>query len=86
MPENSIVALTRDDAPGPGADGCPHTRVLDSVAPRVGGKVARSAEVLVGRPVRTISVTDELTKLAKLRDAGVLSDSEFETQKARLLK
>lgn len=31
------------------------------------------------------SAADELTKLAGLRDQGVISDSEFEQQKARLL-
>ncbi|MDQ0769541.1 hypothetical protein QF031_002290 [Pseudarthrobacter defluvii] len=30
-------------------------------------------------------IADELTKLAGLRDAGVLTDTEFATQKARLL-
>lgn len=30
-------------------------------------------------------IADELTKLAGLRDAGVLTDEEFDTQKARLL-
>jgi hypothetical protein len=32
-----------------------------------------------------MSVADELTKLAQLRDAGVLSQAEFEAQKAKLL-
>jgi hypothetical protein len=32
------------------------------------------------------SVADELKKLADLRDAGVLSDGEFQEQKARLLR
>lgn len=31
------------------------------------------------------SVSDELRKLAELRDTGILTDSEFESQKARLL-
>jgi hypothetical protein len=31
------------------------------------------------------SPTDELTKLAELRDRGVLNDAEFQQQKARLL-
>lgn len=31
------------------------------------------------------SLADELAKLAGLRDQGILSDSEFEAQKARLL-
>lgn len=33
----------------------------------------------------TASLADELTKLAALRDAGVLSDEEFAAQKAKLL-
>jgi hypothetical protein len=33
----------------------------------------------------TSSVADELTKLAQLRDTGVLSDDEFAAQKAKLL-
>jgi len=32
------------------------------------------------------SVADELTKLAKLKEAGILSEEEFNTQKAKLLK
>jgi hypothetical protein len=31
------------------------------------------------------SVADELEKLARLRDSGILSDAEFSAQKARLL-
>jgi hypothetical protein len=31
------------------------------------------------------SIADELAKLDRLRDEGLLSDEEFETQKARLL-
>ncbi len=33
----------------------------------------------------TVSVADELAKLAQLRDAGILSPDEFEAQKAKLL-
>lgn len=33
----------------------------------------------------TTSTADELTKLAELRDKGVISADEFETQKAKLL-
>ena len=33
----------------------------------------------------TTSVADELAKLAELRDAGTISDAEFEAQKAKLL-
>ena len=31
------------------------------------------------------STADELTKLSALRDSGVISQSEFDTQKAKLL-
>jgi hypothetical protein len=37
-------------------------------------------------PAMPSSVADELAKLAKLRDDGILSDEEFATQKARLLQ
>lgn len=36
-------------------------------------------------PAPTASVADELAKLINLRDKGVLSETEFEQQKARLL-
>jgi uncharacterized membrane protein YdbT with pleckstrin-like domain len=36
-------------------------------------------------PSRTAPVADELAKLATLRDQGVISESEFQAQKARLL-
>jgi hypothetical protein len=32
------------------------------------------------------SIADELVKLAALRDQGILSEEEFNTQKARLLE
>ena len=35
--------------------------------------------------VAGISTADELSKLADLKDKGVITDSEFEAQKARLL-
>jgi Short C-terminal domain/Protein of unknown function (DUF2510) len=42
--------------------------------------VAAAAE-----PVPVLDVADQLMKLAQLRDAGVLTDDEFATQKAKLL-
>lgn len=39
----------------------------------------------VAAPAPAVSVADELTKLATLRDTGVLTATEFEEQKARLL-
>ena len=37
-------------------------------------------------PAASMSVADELAKLDRLRDEGVISDQEFEAQKARLLR
>ena len=37
-------------------------------------------------PTSTISVADELEKLAKLKEAGILSEEEFNEQKVKLLK
>lgn len=37
-------------------------------------------------PERVSSLADALMKLAKLRDAGVLTDQEFQAQKAALLR
>ncbi len=37
------------------------------------------------REVATAGAADELSKLATLRDQGVLTDSEFSDQKAKLL-
>lgn len=48
-------------------------------------KVAQQKIVPVMQPVSSTSVADELTKLAKLKDAGILSEEEFNAQKAKLL-
>jgi len=37
-------------------------------------------------PSAPMSVADELAKLDRLRDQGVISDQEFEAQKSRLLR
>ena len=39
----------------------------------------------VAAPAPAFSVADELAKLAQLKTAGVLTDDEFEQQKAKLL-
>jgi uncharacterized membrane protein YdbT with pleckstrin-like domain len=39
-----------------------------------------------GRPARTLSLPEQLEKLADLRQRGVLSQAEFESTKARLLQ
>lgn len=38
------------------------------------------------QPQLTISLSDELQKLANLRDSGILSDQEFQAAKDRLIK
>lgn len=37
------------------------------------------------QPEQAMSVSDELRKLAKLRDDGILSEAEFQAQKSKLL-
>ena len=54
-------------------------------------KILEYVEVQLGTknaPVQVVSggVADELAKLAELRAGGVLSDSEFEQAKKKLLK
>jgi hypothetical protein len=44
-------------------------------------KVAAQAQAALPKP----EVADQLTKLADLRDRGVLSNAEFETEKAKIL-
>lgn len=53
--------------------------------PDFGGNVRTAASPSVTSPTATISVADELIKLAQLRDAGVLTQAEFDVQKAKLL-
>jgi hypothetical protein len=44
-------------------------------------KVAARQQAMVPKP----DITDQLTKLADLRDRGVLSQAEFEAEKAKIL-
>lgn len=46
---------------------------------------APSAHASAPAPAATASPVDELERLAKLRDAGVLTDQEFEAEKQRVL-
>lgn len=39
----------------------------------------------LAEPSAVVSVADELSKLAKLRDEGVVTEEEFNAQKAKLL-
>jgi len=48
-------------------------------------RAQRATESYIRQVTSGPSTTDELTKLGQLRDQGVLSAAEFETQKAKLL-
>jgi hypothetical protein len=52
---------------------------------RQGQAAAQPPPVSSGPPASSSSIADELTKLARLRDDGVLNDAEFASAKARLL-
>jgi hypothetical protein len=43
------------------------------------------AALLTPKPASTADIADQLTKLADLRDRGILTEAEFETEKAKLL-
>jgi type VI protein secretion system component VasK len=48
-------------------------------------RAQRATESYIREVASTPSTADELTKLGQLRDQGVLSTEEFETQKTKLL-
>lgn len=48
-------------------------------------KDSQVAASQISSMTKNVSVADELTKLAKLKDAGILSDEEFNAQKTKLL-
>lgn len=56
-------------------------------APGVAGREIRGggAPLVIRGGPSSPDVADELKKLADLRDRGVLTEAEFETQKAKLL-
>ena len=60
-----------------------HEKQLESLRAVTASHPSRPIQAI--EPAGTGSIADELTKLAALRDKGILSPSEFDTQKARLL-
>ena len=62
-----------------------HEKQLESLR-AVTASQASHAPVQVAEPTTTHSLADELTKLAALRDKGILSIEEFEQQKKQLLE
>lgn len=53
---------------------------------RMGAETARSVAAHAGAPAAGASVAEELQKLDELRRNGVISEAEFQAQKARLLQ
>jgi uncharacterized membrane protein YhiD involved in acid resistance len=61
-----------------------HEKQLESLRALTASQASRSTSQAV-EPSATPLVADELTKLASLRDKGILSPEEFEQQKRHLL-
>jgi Domain of unknown function (DUF4429)/Short C-terminal domain len=60
-------------------------RQFEQIRDFIEAKIAERSTPSPASPLPTATgVADELTKLADLRDRGVLSNEEFQTQKARL--
>lgn len=57
-------------------------KIISAISAQLHGK---PAEVEQSQPVSNTSTADELLKLKQLKDAGVLSDDEFESQKQKIL-
>ncbi len=68
--------------PGPRMRGWIASRMVRPVEP---APTADESAPAPPTPAPASSVADELSKLAQLRDAGVLTPEEFEAQKAKLL-
>ncbi|WP_046111796.1 SHOCT domain-containing protein [Aquincola tertiaricarbonis] len=66
-----------------------HEREIESIRAIAAAAAAPAAppapERRDGVPPTNVGVADELTKLAALRETGVLTQDEFDTQKRRLL-
>lgn len=67
------------------ARSAPEARSTSVPSPSSPGSQQPEHEVRRGRPGPERSVADELHKLADLKDRGLLSEAEFNTQKAKLL-
>jgi Short C-terminal domain len=53
--------------------------------PSFRGNVPQNTPAAASQGTAKVNIADELTKLAQLRDAGVLSPAEFDQAKAKLL-
>lgn len=52
---------------------------------RIGSEAREAARGAVGQPTQMLSVAEQLEKLADLHERGVITDEQFEAQKAQLL-
>lgn len=57
-------------------------KIISAISAQLQGKPAEVEQTTV---TSNVSAADELLKLKQLKDAGVLSDAEFETQKQKIL-
>lgn len=55
------------------------------VKDRFPSRVQEPREITAVTPATQVDVTEQLVKLASLRDAGILTDAEFATKKAELI-
>lgn len=62
-----------------------HERDIESIR-AIAKSNSLAAPVTVATGQATVSVADELLKLAELRDKGVLTEQEFQSQKSAILK
>ncbi len=60
-------------------------KILEAVYPRIGAARARAQPAEQQPQQPQVSAYDELAKLAALRDQGVVTEQEFQEQKAKLL-
>ena len=63
-----------------------HERHLESIRAIASAKDSNVKVEPAPKNQASISVTDELIKLAELRDKGILTEQEFQSQKAAILK
>jgi membrane protein YdbS with pleckstrin-like domain len=72
-------------SPGPGPGGPPSAQAHESPTVPLGAEPSRAGAAQRQDSSYGGSVADELEKLVSLRDRGVISEAEFQAQKARLL-
>jgi predicted PP-loop superfamily ATPase len=81
---NSIISTVKAAQAASGGDKAALAKILRE---KLGASVVMGDTVLPGTVHQTVTVDplDRLEKLSHLRDTGVLTQAEFETQKAKIL-